>query len=553
MNQKDTRSQRQREQDERRLSIQKNNAYFSFVSEVNKPKSSLLSADNERSRSCSPALPSAGHKTWSEECASPLPNTPHPDQVKPTSPSKVAASNATPSATVTMSAELPSNSKQAIALSNIASLVSAASKTATIQTGMDRYIQIKRKLSPQKIRGNVTKINCTNTTHATVESTNNSNRFAALADNEQLTEVGQGAPRNPKPPPIYIREKISNALVNKFVELIGNGNFHVIPLTKGNIHEIKLQAKTEKEFRTATNYLTETKKNFYTYQLKSSKGLQVILKGIEPDVTSAEITSALKEKGFHAARVSNIINKNKKPQPLFKVELEPDSKTLKKNEVHPIYKLQLLLHRRITVEEPHKRNGPVQCSNCQEYGHTKTYCTLRSVCVACGDSHGSDHCQVNKEDPSTKKCGNCGGNHTANYKGCPVYKELKSRMRRVPPTRSQHMSNAIIPSQTTPDVFFAKTARSSFGPINTINGFSYASAVKSGINKPTPSTSLPNVIQAEPNLASVQQQTQSSIEMMIFSLQQSMMDFVTFMKTTMQNLMQNQNTLIQMLASQQSK
>ncbi|XP_070075662.1 uncharacterized protein [Drosophila takahashii] len=71
------------------------------------------------------------------------------------------------------------------------------------------------------------------------------------------------------------------------------------------------------------------------------------------------------------------MNKNKKPQPLFKVELEPDSRTLKKNTVHPIYKLQYLLHLRITVEEPHKRNGPVQCTNCQEYGHTRGYCTLR--------------------------------------------------------------------------------------------------------------------------------------------------------------------------------
>jgi len=52
--------------------------------------------------------------------------------------------------------------------------------------------------------------------------------------------------------------------------------------------------------------------------------------------------------------VMNILNKNKEPQPMFKIELEPECQTLKKNEVHPIYKLQLLLHRRITVEEPHK-------------------------------------------------------------------------------------------------------------------------------------------------------------------------------------------------------
>jgi len=39
-------------------------------------------------------------------------------------------------------------------------------------------------------------------------------------------------------------------------------------------------------------------------------------------------------------------------QPLFKVELDPTSQKPKRNEVHPIYNLQFLLHRKITVKEP---------------------------------------------------------------------------------------------------------------------------------------------------------------------------------------------------------
>jgi len=41
----------------------------------------------------------------------------------------------------------------------------------------------------------------------------------------------------------------------------------------------------------------------------------------------------LKEKGFIAKNFINIVNRNKKPQPLFKVELEPESRALRKNEV----------------------------------------------------------------------------------------------------------------------------------------------------------------------------------------------------------------------------
>jgi len=77
----------------------------------------------------------------------------------------------------------------------------------------------------------------------------------------------------------------------------------------------------------------------------------VVLKGIEPDVTAKEVIDALKEKGFSAKNVSNVINRKKEPQPLFRVVLEPDCIVLKKNEVHPIYNLQYLLHRRINVEE----------------------------------------------------------------------------------------------------------------------------------------------------------------------------------------------------------
>jgi len=110
----------------------------------------------------------------------------------------------------------------------------------------------------------------------------------------------------------------------------------VVPVTKGNIYETKLQTKSEEHFQAVSKYLEEARKSYYTYQLKSSKGLQVVLKGIEPDVTAKEVIEALKKKGFSAKNVSNIINRKKEPQPLFRDELEPDSRILKKNEVHPI-------------------------------------------------------------------------------------------------------------------------------------------------------------------------------------------------------------------------
>jgi len=62
----------------------------------------------------------------------------------------------------------------------------------------------------------------------------------------------------------------------------------------------------------------------------------VVLKGIEPEVTFKEVIDTLIENGFSVRTVSSIINRKKEPQPLF-AELEPDSRVLKKNKLHPFY------------------------------------------------------------------------------------------------------------------------------------------------------------------------------------------------------------------------
>jgi len=76
-----------------------------------------------------------------------------------------------------------------------------------IQTGLDRYIHIKRK--PQNTAvGNRSKINRVQIKNK-LPGRSNSNRFALLAENEP--EQALETQPKPKPPPIYIREKILNA------------------------------------------------------------------------------------------------------------------------------------------------------------------------------------------------------------------------------------------------------------------------------------------------------------------------------------------------------
>ena len=95
-------------------------------------------------------------------------------------------------------------------------------------------------------------------------------------------------------------------------------------LYQRGVNETKIVTYTDQHYREISKHLTEKNKNFYTYQLKSSKGLKVVIKGINSSVESSEIKEVLAELGYQIRSVANIFNKNI-PLPMFRVELEPDN------------------------------------------------------------------------------------------------------------------------------------------------------------------------------------------------------------------------------------
>ena len=399
--------------------------------------------------------------------------TPAPPQPQTPLPASAAGDNAGTSANA--------NAKQSSGKGN--------SMQAAIVTGMDRYITItaKRKRSPPPLqhapkKNSKKKQNNLKQSPQVFTAPLINNRFAPLANsNENESDTNTKASKEPKPPPIYVRERSSSAFIAYITRLVGN-NFYVVALTRGNLHETKIQVNTEESYRKVVKDLEANNKNFYTYQLKSSRGITIVLKGIDSDVDPNEIKDALGDLGFHAKSVTNIFNKNKEPQPMFRVELLPDLVKSKKNEDHPVYKIQYLLHRRITVEPPHPRNGPVQCANCQEFGHTKKYCTLRSVCVVCGELHRTSDCtKKGLNDRSLVKCGNCNGNHTASYRGCEVYKHLKRNFSLKRQSLRNPRSNPFVTAES---VSYDHTSN----PSST--GCSYAEALKSKAPNQQPCSSV---------------------------------------------------------------
>uniref|UniRef100_A0A1Q3FLV4 Putative i-3b cq n=1 Tax=Culex tarsalis TaxID=7177 RepID=A0A1Q3FLV4_CULTA len=73
----------------------------------------------------------------------------------------------------------------------------------------------------------------------------------------------------------------------------------------------------------------------------------------------------------------------------------------------------------------------MSCENCQQLGHTKTYCSNKSKCSKCAGPHKDVECQKQAE-----KCLLCGGEPHKTRK-CPKYKEREDKMKRSLKERSK--------------------------------------------------------------------------------------------------------------------
>lgn len=69
-----------------------------------------------------------------------------------------------------------------------------------------------------------------------------------------------------------------------------------------------------------------------------------------------------------------------------------------------------------------KSNQPLQCYNCQRWGHSQTTCRMPARCLKCSLGHATRDCRMINEDSPKEmlKCANCDAyGHPANYSKCP--------------------------------------------------------------------------------------------------------------------------------------
>lgn len=266
-----------------------------------------------------------------------------------------------------------------------------------------------------------------------------------------------------KPPPIYVQ---GVQVINTLITALNSTAKNMYELKVLQNNEIKIQSLDSNTYRLVVKMLNEKNTKYYTYKPKQSRGFRVILRNMHYSTDQELIKQELSELGHVVTNISNIRQaRTKKPLSLFSIEL------LNKENNKSIYEIKCLLHCKISFEPPHPKREIPQCANCQSYGHTKNYCTKAPVCVICAGDHKTLNCTEPKNSDNLK-CALCENKHTANYKGCEIYKKLK--IQRFPALRKKELATPVqkvsiappnITNKINPETTFAQAISKNLTPI----------------------------------------------------------------------------------------
>lgn len=251
----------------------------------------------------------------------------------------------------------------------------------------------------------------------------------ALSTEDNPPSIDTQEEKKKLPPPIIVRGILDFfGIRNEIIKLIGADKF----IFKSSTNELKIQTVDSDSYRKIIHFLSDSNAQYHTYQPQEDKAFRIVIRNLHPSTPTVEVGVAIEEIGFSVRQVSNVLHKTTKHKlPLFFVDLEPAE--INKD----IFGVTSLLHTKIKVEEPHKRKDVIKCLNCQDYGHSRKYCSYTPRCVRCGSNHPSSNCGKSRESPA--KCALCEGDHPANYKGCRIYKDLQ-RFRK-PTTSNNHTAH----------------------------------------------------------------------------------------------------------------
>lgn len=219
-----------------------------------------------------------------------------------------------------------------------------------------------------------------------------------------------------KVPPIYLHNANHyQNIVEDIIKVIENDNF----TTHCKANSTRINLNNTSDFRKLTKFYDDNKLEYHTFHNPDNTVLSVVIRNLPLSFTEEEIQDEL-SKTFTVKKVVRLLNREKNPIPICAVELENNETASK------IYNMDKFMHCIVSVEQRRRPKDIPQCTRCQRYGHTKNYCRLQPRCVKCQEHHLYSQCA--KQPNEMPSCVNCGGNHSANYKGCSYYTDLKRKI-----------------------------------------------------------------------------------------------------------------------------
>ena len=277
-------------------------------------------------------------------------------------------------------------------------------------------------------------------------------------------------PQPPPPPPLTTTTNQTNATraslprvpqiwINHsgdFLELTRQIN-KIIPSTGytikiGGPNLLRFHCESADFYRSLIRFFNSKNIQYHTYQPRTERSIRIVIRGIHFSTPIERIKDELTKLEFSVRSVYLPVFKNKTGTGLFSpnlhfIELEPNGTNNSK-----IFDIATLCQYSVRVEWRKRAGSLVQCRRCQKYNHTGNYCHREPVCVKCGLKHLTKDCQKSNMIPA--KCGNCSGNHTANFGGCPyllklLNSKLQSQKQRQRQIKSQSQSQSQTKTQQT--------------------------------------------------------------------------------------------------------
>lgn len=291
----------------------------------------------------------------------------------------------------------------------------------------------RKRIVQSKSTENMSSINTTNRFQVLTETKSS----PLIVNNSNETNPKTQSP-DPSPPPIYIYGVTDfKAMTVNLKQVVEDERFYSKSLSNNTV---KINTKTIDGYRKLISHLRKENIVHHTYQVKQDRAYRVVIRDLHYSIPLQDIKDELHNLGHPVRNLINIRHRvSKDPLPMFFVDLEPQPNNKE------IYKVEFIQNTKVRIEAPRIKNNIIQCTRCQAYGNSKAYCTKSYDCVRCGGPHDSKNCQKTRDTPAT--CALCNGDHPANYKGCTVYRDLKTR--NIPKQPTIRMPNKTIPSTYT--------------------------------------------------------------------------------------------------------